>query len=54
MIQGSIVGCGKRFFLVQIVQAGSGTHLASYSMTTLGCFPQSKVARAWSWPVTST
>jgi len=36
------------------IQTGFGTHLASYSMDTRGCFPGSKAAGEWSWPLTST
>jgi len=34
-------------------QTGSGTHSASYPMGTRGSFSGSKMAEAWSWPLTS-
>jgi hypothetical protein len=45
-------GAGN-FSLHHRVQNGSGAHPASYSVGTMGSFPGSKAAGAWSWPVTS-
>jgi hypothetical protein len=41
------------FSLYHRVQNGSGVHPASYAMGTRGSSPGDKVARAWSWPLTS-
>jgi len=40
---GSVPGRGKRFPYFQNVQTGYGTHSASYSMSTVGCFPGTKL-----------
>jgi hypothetical protein len=45
-------GAGN-FSLHYRVQTGSGAHSASYRVGTRGSFPGSKVAGAWSWPLTS-
>jgi hypothetical protein len=47
-----LAGAGN-FSLHNRVQNGSGVHPASYPMGTRGSFPGSKVAGAWSWPLTS-
>jgi len=39
------------FSLHHRVQAGSGTHPASYPMGTMGSFPGGKTAAAWIWPL---
>jgi hypothetical protein len=45
---------GLRIFsLNHCVQTGSGAHPASYPMDNKATFPGSKVAGAWSWPLTS-
>jgi len=35
------------------VQTGSGVHPALYPICTRSFFPRGKVARTWSWPLTS-
>jgi hypothetical protein len=40
--RGSIPGNGKSFSLLHNVETGSGTHQASYTMDTGGCFPRGK------------
>jgi len=35
------------------VHTSSGAYPASYPVGTMGYFPGGKVARAWSWPLTS-
>jgi len=35
------------------IKTGSEAHSASYTMGTWGSFPWGKVARVWSWPLTS-
>jgi hypothetical protein len=47
-----LVGAGN-FSLCHCVQTSSGAHPASYPMGTWGSFPRGKVARVWSWPLTS-
>jgi hypothetical protein len=37
----------------QTTSLTTGAHQASYPMGTRGSFPGGKVARAWSWPLTS-
>jgi hypothetical protein len=44
---------GAGNFSLHRVQNGSGAHPAPYPMGTRGSFPGGKVARAWSWPLTS-
>jgi hypothetical protein len=41
-----LLAAARDFFLVQIVQAGPGTHPASYSVTTLCCSPPGV---KWPW-----
>jgi hypothetical protein len=43
----------SRISLLHVVQTGSGTHPASYSMGTRGSFPGGKSAAAWNWPLIS-
>jgi hypothetical protein len=43
----------KNFSFLHSVQPDSGAHPASYPMGTKGSFPRGKVARVWSWPLTS-
>jgi hypothetical protein len=47
---GSVPGRGKEeiSFLYHSVQTGSGSHPASYSLGTVGSFPENKVAGVWS------
>jgi hypothetical protein len=47
-----VLGGGQEFSLLHVVQTGSGVHPASYSMGTVGSFPEGKAAGAWSWPLT--
>jgi hypothetical protein len=47
--QGSIPGRGENFCLLHSMQAGSGSHLASYPMCIGGSFPGGKAAAAWMW-----
>jgi hypothetical protein len=44
--QGSIPGKCKRFFLLRVVQTGSGVHSASYPMGTAGSFVGRKTTGA--------
>jgi hypothetical protein len=49
---GSNPGRDKRSVL-HSVHTSSGPHPVSYPVGTRGSYPRSKVARAWSWPLTS-
>jgi len=41
------------FPLCHYMHTSSGAHLASYPMGTKSSFPRGKVARLWSWSLTS-
>jgi len=49
----ALCGCLLRSIHLTWLQTGSGAHTASYTMGTRGSFLSSKVAGAWSWPLTS-
>jgi hypothetical protein len=44
---------GKKFYLLETVQTGSGAHTVSYSVGSAGCIPGCKAAKAESWPLTT-
>jgi hypothetical protein len=50
---GSIPSRGRDFSLHHSVDAGSGAHPASYTMSIKGSFPGNKATGEWSSPLTS-
>jgi hypothetical protein len=50
--RGSSPGRIKNYFLLHVVQTGSGTHPTYHLMGTWGYFSGCKAAGAWSWPLT--
>jgi hypothetical protein len=51
--RGNVFMAWYLFKLRDYFQTGSGTHQASYPMSTRGSFPGGKAAGAWNWPLTS-
>jgi hypothetical protein len=50
----SIPDRGRDFSLLHSIQTLSGTHPASYPMSTGSSFPAGEVTGAWSWPLTTS